>query len=227
MNYIVIGLGNFGAALAEKLTAMGHEVVAADKSMQKVEEYKNTVTITICMDVTDASSFGMLPLKDAEAVYVAMGEDFGASIHAVAILRQLKAKRIIARATSKLHKAVLESLGVDEVIVPEDYAADYLANAAGYSRVKASYALNESYRFIEMEAPEILCKQKIGDIDFENTFSLKLVGIKRPKPDHNILGVRSTRFDVFSPEPTGVVEKDDILLLFGPINALKRFWKEV
>jgi trk system potassium uptake protein TrkA len=226
MTYIVIGLGNFGSALAEKLTAMGHEVVATDKDMQRVEEFKNTVSVTMCMDVTDAASFSMLPLKDAETVYVTMGEDFGASIHAVAMLRQLHAKKIIARATSKLHRSVLEALGVDQVIVPEDYAADLLAQAADFAPVRASYPVNESFRFVESEAPSILYKQKVGDIGFEKTFGIRLVGIKRPITERNILGAKSLRYDVFMPEATGVIEKDDLLLLFGPISALKKFWRE-
>ncbi|MDD3078254.1 MAG: TrkA family potassium uptake protein [Paludibacter sp.] len=226
MTYIILGLGNFGSALAERLTAMGHEVVATDKNMQRVEEFKNTVTVTMCLDVTDARAFGMLPLKQAEIVYVTMGEDFGASIHAVAILKQLGVKKIIARATTKLHKAVLESLGVYEIVIPEDYAADLLANAADYEPVRASHALNESYRFVESDAPSILFKQKIKDINFEKTFDIKLVGIKRPKADKNLIGKSSIRYEVFVPEPTGMIEKDDILLLFGTITALKRFWKE-
>lgn len=38
MKFIIIGLGNFGFALAEKLTQQGHEVIGVDKNIDKIEE---------------------------------------------------------------------------------------------------------------------------------------------------------------------------------------------
>ena len=40
MKYIIIGLGNFGASLAEKLTAQGNEVFAVDTSKTKLDAFK-------------------------------------------------------------------------------------------------------------------------------------------------------------------------------------------
>ena len=36
MKCIIIGLGNFGMALAQRLTAMGYEVIGVDKDIDKV-----------------------------------------------------------------------------------------------------------------------------------------------------------------------------------------------
>ena len=38
MTYIVIGLGNFGVSLAERLTRMGHDVIGVDSDINLVEE---------------------------------------------------------------------------------------------------------------------------------------------------------------------------------------------
>ena len=43
MKYIIAGLGNFGASLAEKLTAKGNEVIGIDTRMDKVDFYKEKV----------------------------------------------------------------------------------------------------------------------------------------------------------------------------------------
>ena len=56
MMYVVIGLGNFGVALSEKLTAMGHEVIGVDSNINLVEEYKNSIGSTICVNIADESS---------------------------------------------------------------------------------------------------------------------------------------------------------------------------
>ncbi len=226
MTYIVIGLGNFGTALAVRLTSMGHEVVGVDSNIQKVEELKNNITITLCLDFTDAQSLNMLPVKDADTVFVTMGENFGASILSVALLKQLGVKRLVARATSKLHETVLEAMGVDEVIVPENFAADLLANAAEFTELRGSYIVSDAFRFVESNAPAILHGQMISIIDFPKNFGLQLIGVKRPKAEKNFLGSKTLKYEILSSDPSLTILKDDILLLFGDIAALKKFWRE-
>lgn len=53
MKYIIIGLGNFGASLAQKLTEQGNEVIGVDKNMASVDANKDRVSHTICLDSTD------------------------------------------------------------------------------------------------------------------------------------------------------------------------------
>lgn len=74
MKYIVVGLGNFGASLAEKLTAQGNEVIGIDTRMAKVDLYKERISHTICMDATDEFTVSGLPLKDTDVIVVAIGE---------------------------------------------------------------------------------------------------------------------------------------------------------
>lgn len=226
MTYIVIGLGNFGTELAERLTALGHEVVGVDKDFQKVEEMKTTISITLCLNLTDSRSLNLLPLKDAEIVFVAMGEDFGASILSVALLRQFGVKKLVARATTKLHKSVLEAMGVDQVVMPEIYAADLLSNAAEFPCIIGSYFVTQSFRFVESATPDILVRQKITNIDFSKTFGLQLLGIKRSVKQRNFLGSVSQNYEIINLLPDTIIEKDDILLLYGDLVALKKFWAE-
>ncbi|MBM3430124.1 MAG: TrkA family potassium uptake protein, partial [Bacteroidetes bacterium] len=56
MKFIVIGLGNFGSSLAEKLTEAGNEVIGIDTNFQRVETLKDKITFTICMDATNPES---------------------------------------------------------------------------------------------------------------------------------------------------------------------------
>ena len=75
MKYIVVGLGNFGASIAEKLTAQGNEVIGLDNSMTKVDAYKEKISHTICMDAMDEFTVAGLPLKETDVVIIAIGED--------------------------------------------------------------------------------------------------------------------------------------------------------
>ena len=127
MKCIIIGLGNFGMALAQRLTAMGYEVIGVDKNMDKVNAYKDSIKNTICLDLNNEQAVRNLPLKEADLNIVTLGKDAGASILTIAILKQNGAKRIIARAISALHKTVLEAMGITEIIQLEKEYADYFA----------------------------------------------------------------------------------------------------
>ena len=66
MKCIIIGLGNFGMALAQRLTAMGYEVIGVDKDIEKVNLYKDSIKNTISLDINNEQAAKNLPLKDAD-----------------------------------------------------------------------------------------------------------------------------------------------------------------
>ena len=107
MKYIIIGLGNYGHVLAEELSALGHEIIGADISESRVDSIKDKVATAFVIDATDEQSLSVLPVKSVDIVIVAIGENFGASIRVVALLKQKKVPRIFARAIDAVHKAVL------------------------------------------------------------------------------------------------------------------------
>ncbi len=98
MRYLIIGLGIYGANLATDLTAMGHEVIGADHNSTLVEAVKDKISTAYIIDSTDEAALSVLPLKTVDLVIVAIGENFGASVKTVALLRKLGVDRIYARA---------------------------------------------------------------------------------------------------------------------------------
>ena len=107
MKYIIIGLGNYGHVLAEELSVLGHEVIGADISESRVDSIKDKVATAFVIDATDELSLAVLPLNSVDIVIVAIGENFGASIRVVALLKQKKVQNIYARAIDAVHRSVL------------------------------------------------------------------------------------------------------------------------
>lgn len=56
-----------------------------------------------------------------------IGEDFGASVMTTALLKQLKVKRLISRSMSELRHTVIDAIGVDQIISPEEESVLRLA----------------------------------------------------------------------------------------------------
>lgn len=227
MTYIVIGLGNFGIALAERLTTMGHNVIAVDSDMQLVEKYKNTIATTICINLTDAFSVKSLPLEDADEIIVTLGENVGQSVLIVALLKQCGAQRIVARAISNVHKTILETMGVDDVIMPELDGAQQLAIASESTSIKGVFIATETHQLIDYLVPDILVDQTLEQADIENQYDVKLVGVKRRIEKANFLKSKSFDYEMVTLDSSFVFQQFDQLLLFGNIKSLSRFARQV
>ena len=189
MKYIVIGLGNFGAALSTMLTEMGHEVMGVDNTMSKVESLKDKVTHVICMDCTDINAVNTLPLKDTDAVIVSIGEDERASLLSTAILKQLNVKKLISRAVNPLHKTVLEAMQVDEIFHPEEESAERFAKKLNIKGVIDSFDLSGGYNIVEAEVPTRYAGKTLEEVKFRKNYNVVVLTTLKVSEEKNIMGV--------------------------------------
>src|SRR3989339_2207235 len=172
MKFIVIGLGLFGSALAAKLTRYGNEVIGVDSQMSKVEALKDVLTHVVCLDSTDPQAAANLPVMDTDVVIVSIGEDEGANIKTTALMKQMKAKRIISRAISPLHEMILEAMGVDEILRPEEKMAERWALKLNTRGVVDSFELKGDYTIIEAVIPKHLFGKKLEDAGLRRNYKV-------------------------------------------------------
>ncbi len=179
MKYIIIGLGTFGTSLGTTLFEQGHEVIGIDAKETIVEEFKDKMTSTVCLNSIVESALVSQPIKEVDAVVVAIGEDWAASIQTVALLKKHGVKRIIGRSLSELHEVVLGGLGVTEIINPEHTAARVIAGHMIDKNVVHSMNLKPDISINEIEIPNLFAGQMVKDIDLKNRFSLDILAIKQ------------------------------------------------
>lgn len=223
MRYIIVGLGNFGASLAIKLSNLGHEVIGLDKRMEKVESLKDKITQAICLDTTDPEAVRILPLKETDAVIVAIGEDEGSSIMSTALMKQMKVKRLIGRAVSKLQTTVLEAMGVTEIVYPEEESADRLAKSLDLEGVIDSFTISGSHNIVEVNVPDRYVGKTIEEIGFRQKYHLNILTILKCTQDTNAIGAKRTIKEVVGVVTPDTVLKDgDILVMYGKVKDIKR-----
>ena len=224
MKYIIIGLGNFGAPLGEKLTAMGNEVIGIDNHQSKVENLKETLSHTICMDATDEFTMKGLPWKETDVAIVVIGEDQGANIMVTAMLKHMNVNRLISRAINPLHEKVLQAIGVDEIVHPEEETAERWSKKLCLNNVVDSFELNEDYSLIEAKVPKKLMGKSLGSINWREDYNIQVVTLIKKKEVSSVLG--KTRL---VSEIQGVVsddwrlEENHILVLYGNNEDLNAF----
>lgn len=227
MKYIVIGLGNFGLSLAEKLTKLGNEVIGIDNSMSKVEAVKEKISHAICMDATDEFTMNGLPFKDTDIVIIAIGEDTGANIMATAMVKKLHPNRIISRAISSIHETILEAMDVQTIIHPEEETAERWAKKLSLKGLVESFELSINYSIAEIAIPDQLVGKTIEEVGFRNNYNLVCVTIIKKIVDKNIFGKakRINRIQGVVTTDT-VLESADILVIYGENEDIKKFIKE-
>ena len=125
--FAVIGLGRFGMSLATHLTEAGAEVVAIDADRRVIENIKDEVTVAVALDATDEHALRAQNLEKVDAAIVCMGESFEANQLATLLLKNIGVKRIIAKANTTTQRHILQLIGADQVISPEEEMGAKLA----------------------------------------------------------------------------------------------------
>ncbi len=224
MKYIIIGMGNFGAYLAKRLTDFGHEVVGVDSSQGRIDLIKDKITHAVTLNATDQQAVTNLPMKGCDVVIIAIGEDVGASIMATAIFKQMNVKRIIGRAINSLHETVIRAIGVDEIIHPEEDTAERLAKRLEMKGVIDSLEISDDYNIVEIKVPHRYIGMSVGAANIRQDYSLNILTVIQIKEKANLLGIKTphrTAVGVIAAEY--IFHTGDILLLFGKIKDIQEF----
>lgn len=228
MKYIVIGLGNYGSVLAEELTLLGHEVIGVDASANKVDHIKDKIATSFVLDATDEQALSILPLKAVDVVIVAIGEDFGASIKVVALLKKREVKHIYARAVDEVHRTVLEAFELDSVLFPERDAARNLVQLLDLRVNVESFQIDREYYVIKFKIPTSFIGLAIGDTAIEREFNLRVITLLKGKKVNNSLGLsvleKSVATDI---DAVGRLEENDYMVCYGRYKDFMAFWRAI
>lgn len=189
MKILIIGLGIYGSNLATDLTDMGHEVIVADSNSTLVEAVKEKVTTAYIVDSTDEAALSVLPLKTVDLVIVAIGENFGASVKTVAILRKLGVANIYARAVDEIHETILQGFQVSRILIPEQRAAKELTLELAMGAKVDAMQLDKDYYIMRFNIPQYFIGLKLNEIDLEMKFGIKLIALSRLTKTRNMLGI--------------------------------------
>jgi trk system potassium uptake protein len=226
MKYIILGLGNFGSSLGMKLTEKGNEVIGVDSVMSKVDQYKEKLSHTICMDTTDQFTMAGLPLQDADVVVVAIGETQGANILTTAILKTLNVKRLISRANSPLHETILRAMGVDEIVHPEEETAERWSKKLSIKGVLDSFELNNEFGIVELVVPERYVGKSLEEIGFRRNHNIVVLTTIRPTEEKSLIGKTKTVHKVqgvASPETR--LEAGDFMVIYGNNQDIRKLFE--
>jgi trk system potassium uptake protein TrkA len=176
MNCCVIGLGTFGYHLATALTHHGASVLAIDSDMDAIRSVQDKVAHVLCLRLVDEESLRTAGIENYDVVVVAMGERFEETLLISAIIKQkFKIPMLICRSTSLIHKEILQLIGADYVILPEQEAGMRLADKLSV-RYGNFIRVTQDYSLVYIRPQKKWIGKSFEEIELEKKYQISLLG---------------------------------------------------
>ncbi len=215
--YAVIGLGRFGMTVAKILAENGMEVIAIDKNKSIVDEVSGLVTTAVQIDSTDEAALRSQNLNEADAVIIGIGSNIEECILTAAILKKIGVGIIYAKTESQLHGRILQLIGVQHTLLPEEMIGTQLAKTLISRNVLEYVNLSSGHIVVEMVAPSDFVGKPLQDLALPTQRGVNVVAIK-----YNYLTVTEDGRNVIEqrindmPGANDIVNEGDVLILLGP-----------
>ncbi len=209
---IVIGLGQFGLGLVRALSQTDAEIIAVDMDEKRVNLASSWVSKSICFDATNEESISQLRPEIRDVCICATGDQSKeVGIICTALLKQLGAKRIIARANDELHARILKLVGAHEVVNPEwDFGARYAPRVLS-ENVLGEMVLDSNLVISEIVAPRFVCGKTLSDLDLRKNYGITVIALK--SSDTGL---------VKQAGPADIIGKGDILISASSREAVNK-----
>ena len=212
-SFVVIGLVRFGSALARQLCQLGAEVLAMDIHSDLVQQVSGDVTHAVVGDARDKEVLRALGVREMDCAIIAIGEDLAASVLTVMNLKELGVPYVVCKAHDETHRRVLEKLGVDRVVIPEQEHAQRLGRSLFSHNVLDYIELSPDYGILEVPAPKTWVGKTLKELNV------------RAKMGVNIIAVESGEKTNVSPSADYRIQSGDVMVVLGDNMALEAVQK--
>ncbi|HVS16093.1 MAG TPA: TrkA family potassium uptake protein [Thermoanaerobaculia bacterium] len=208
----VVGLGNFGATVAEQLAEVGYRVSALDVDPARVERLASSIREAVVGDGTDPEVLDRIRASDADAAIVSTGDDVTASVLTALALKDLGVPEIHVKVISELHARILDKIGITETVFPERESAELLAKRITNRRILNYLKLGEGFSAQEMTVPEQWVGHSLRELELPQRYNISVIAV------HDFLSGGITPI----PDPDAPLKDSDTLLVAGADENLAR-----
>lgn len=175
---LLIGLGRFGRHMAAKLIEEGNEVLAIDSDEGRVNDAIDMVTDAQIGDATNEHFVESLGVGNFDLCVVAIGDNLQSSLETAALLKDMGARFVLARANRDVHAKFLLRNGADRIVYPEKEMAQRLAVKYGNDNIFDYIELTDEYAIYEIPAPESWIGSSIIEKDIRKKYNISILATK-------------------------------------------------
>jgi len=204
-----VGLGRFGAAVADTLDTMDIEVLAVDRDSELVERWSKRLPV-VEADLTDPRALEEIGAGEFSSAVVGIGNSLEASMLITGNLADVGIPEIWAKAISVEHGRILERIGATHVVLPESQAGARVAHSVG-GRMLDYIEVEDGFTIVKMRPPRETHNFSLDKLDLPSKYGIQVIGVKSAGHDFEY-----ARNDT-------IVRPDDLLVVAGDGELLERF----
>lgn len=187
-NILLIGIGRFGYHVAKELSTLDVEFMAVDSDEDKLKHVSNFASKSLIGDSTDIDFLKTIGVSNFDECIVAIGDDFQCSLETVLNLKELRAKKITARASKESQKKLLSEIGADFVVYPEEQLAKWTSLRCGTNSVYDFMDLDDGYGIFEITTPSDWVGKTLAELDLRKKLNINIIGLKSKNRINVVLG---------------------------------------
>lgn len=210
--FAIIGLGNFGTRMLEKLAEVTSELVLVDRDAEIIEKYKELAASAYIVDAIDEAALRRVIPEGLDAAIVDVGNNIEAAILITNSLKKLGVQEIIVKADSEERGEILEIIGATRVIYPDREAA---------ARIVPMLVSPSLFNFMPIGQSLVIAEVKIP----ERYVGMTLIEANlRQRHGINVIALRSEvveDYRYFSADYR--LQGDDVLLVAGKEKEIIEF----
>ncbi|MDD5659839.1 MAG: TrkA family potassium uptake protein [Actinomycetota bacterium] len=211
-SFLIIGLGRFGINIARTLTKGGHSVIGIDSSDDVLQKFSFEIDNVMKLDATDSEALDSLGIPEFEAVVICIGEKYiQNSILATLLVKEKGAKRIIAKAGTKVQGKVLSKVGADLVVFPEKEMGERIGKILSSSNIIDYMELSPDVTILELKTPELMIGKDLIELNLRKKYGVTIISVKDPTGNVKTPPDVNYRF-----------KAEDVLTLIGEDKLLKK-----
>lgn len=214
---IVIGLGQFGMSIARTLAERGVEVLAIDVREERVRLASAFAAEAAAFDATDTEALARTSPERRDVCVCAIGDESKeSSIICTALLRQMGAQRVIARANDDLHARILKLVGAHQVVNPEREFGERFASTILHERIVGEMPLGSDLLITELRPPAAFVGQGLKALDLQRRFGVTVLGLRRAGEE-----------GVSVPDPSDPIRDTDVLIVASRSGSVSQLMGRV
>ena len=177
-SYAVIGLGQFGMSVAETLAESDCDVLAIDAREENIQEIADKVTYAVRADVREPEVLRALGVQNVDVAVIAVAENMEASIMATMQAKELGVPYVLAKAMNALHGKILEKIGADRVIYPEQSMGLRVARNLMSGGFLDVFELSTEFSMAEFPVPTEWIGKSLKELQLRESHDINIIAIK-------------------------------------------------
>lgn len=177
--FAVLGLGKFGRSMAETLFENGHDVFCCDLNESMVREVSEYATHAVQADASDKTVLERIGLRNFDVVIISFSNDFEASVITAMIAKEMNVPYVIAKANGLRQKQILETIGVNRVILPEKEMGEKVAYELITNDLLGYIHRSDDFDIIEMKPQPNWVGKSLSKLRLRQTEAINIIAIIR------------------------------------------------